>query len=148
MTVKIETYRGWEILFDTDEETFFVESDDWDQREKKRSFAACKTFVDDYIKENKTFKPIRVQHKTAGTELILTGIRKDGRFTYEKNGKKEQLSDFDVADYVKYDPENVPLFKRREALLAEAQKLREEAGKIREFITGTPLSEIKKDLAI
>ncbi len=36
MQVKIETYRGWDISFDTETEKFYSESNEWDR--KIRSF--------------------------------------------------------------------------------------------------------------
>lgn len=146
MEVSIEKYRGWEISFDTERESFFVESDQWDQRNEKRSFAACKTFVDEYLKANNTFKPLRVQHKVDGSELLLTGMRKDGRFTYEKNGKKEQLSDYDLSSYIKYNPDNDPKFEAIKKWQQDIGECHAAIKEIREGITGESLKEIQAEL--
>ncbi len=146
MEVLIENYRGWDILFDTDKEAFVVESDSWDQRNEKKSFAACKSFVDQYIKDNSEFKPIRIQNKTSGEEFLLTGIRKDGRFTYEREGKKTQLSEYDEKRYILFNADNIPIFSEAKRLKEEASELRKQADALIDTITGKPLVELKREL--
>ncbi len=145
MEVFIEKYRGWDISFDTNSEGFYVESDGWDKREAKRSFASCKTFVDEYLKDNQEFKPIRIQHVSSGEEILLTGIRKDRRFPYEKKGKKEQLSDYEEKYYIIFDADNIPKFHEAKRLDDEASVLRIQAHELRESITGKKLSDFKKE---
>lgn len=146
MQVKIEDYRGWAISFDTEKETFFVESDGYDEFQNKRSFAACKTFVDEYLKANSEFKPIRVQHMDSGKELIITGIRKDGAFTYEVNGEKKQLSKYDERGYIKWIPENQAHYEAIAKWSAVADNAHAMIRDIRDRITGKDLKEIKAEL--
>lgn len=146
MSVLIEKYRGWDIYFEPSNEGFYVESDEWDQKKAKRSFFSCKTFVDDYLKENNQFKPIRAQHIENGNILLLTGIRNDGLFTYEKDGKKHQLSKYDLSHYIKYDPSNDPKYEAIKKWESEISKCREEIRKIRSGITGVSLKEISQNL--
>ena len=39
MKTEIAKYRGWEISFDTDKETFYALSNDYDRDETKKSFS-------------------------------------------------------------------------------------------------------------
>jgi hypothetical protein len=69
-------------------------------RKTLKSFASTKKYIDDYIKENSSFKPVMVQKfetTFSSAEIIkLVGIRKDNKFMYEdKNGKIKQLSTYD-----------------------------------------------------
>ena len=95
MNVKIETYRGFDILFETDSERFSFNLDEGSWRQKQ-SYSACKKNIDDYLKENQNFKPFELESTTHPWEKItVTGIRKDGRFVIEKDGIKDQLSTYD-----------------------------------------------------
>lgn len=146
MEVKIENYRGWDISFNSEKETFFVESDEWDQKKEKRSFAACKTFVDEYLKANSEFKPIRIQHKTEGTEILLTGIRKDMRFVYEEKGEKKQLSDYYEDRYIVFSADNLPIFeeiKTWKKAIADGHK---QVDRLEASIQGKSLPQFKKEL--
>ena len=146
MEVLIENYRGWDISFDSAREAFVVESDSWDQRNEKKSFAACKNFVDGYLKDNAEFKPIRIQHKSSGEELLLTGIRKDMRFIYEAEGKKEQLSYYHEKDYMVFNPDNIPIFQEIKMIREEARRLMAQANEIQKSISGKTLSDLKNEL--
>ena len=111
MRTLITEYRGWEIFFDTDKEEFYTISNEYDKDITKKSFASTKKFVDDYIKENNSFKPILVQKEPSmfnnGEIIKLIGIRKDGDFMYEdKDGKKQRLSSYNEKDYFLINPEN------------------------------------------
>jgi hypothetical protein len=50
-----------EIYFDTDSEEFYTLSNQYDKENTKKSFASTKKNIDDYIKENSSFKPVMVQ---------------------------------------------------------------------------------------
>ncbi len=110
MKVKIEDYRGWEIFFHTDNEEFYTVSNEYDKDKSKKSYAATKKFIDDYIKDNLEFKPVFAQTDASifsGGEIIkLVGIRKDGFFMCERNGKIEQLGKYYEKDYYLVNEEN------------------------------------------
>ena len=61
MKVFIENYRGWDISFDTDKESFYAQSDEYDVGETKKSFASAKKYIDDFLKDNLQFQPIWVE---------------------------------------------------------------------------------------
>lgn len=102
MITEVDNYRGFEIRFDTDKETFNCDIDD--ERSVKKSYGAIKTFIDEYIKENNTFKPFKVikspVESYGGSDGTIIGVRKDGRFIIElPSGKKDQVSDYDLSKY-------------------------------------------------
>ena len=101
MRVLIENYRGFEINFDTETSEFYTELDDYGKRSK--SFEAVKKGVDEFKKANSEFKPFKVIKIDASEILNIIGIRKDGRFYYEKNSEKNQLSDYYEDNYFVYD---------------------------------------------
>lgn len=146
MKILIETYRGWEIKFDTETESFFALSDMYDTQTTKNSFASIKKFIDEYIKENANFKPFWAvcipNHYYVETKRIkIIGIRKDGLFMYEnEEGKKLQLSKYNEEDYMIEKPEN-------EQHLAELKKLQEEEKQFTETIRRKK-EEIKTKLVV
>jgi hypothetical protein len=97
MKVEIENYRGWDISFDTDKETFYAVSSEFDTDRSKQSYASIKKSIDDYIKANVEFKPFKVLLSRYGTRAIynVVGIRKDKQFIIKKGEKTEQLSKHD-----------------------------------------------------
>lgn len=109
--VLIETYRTFAIYFDSDSEVFYTLSDRWDHETSKKSFSSVKNYIDDYIKDNLDFKPIYIQHKTTGDKIKLIGLRKDGRFIKEVDGKKVQLSEYDEKYYTLVNPNNEIFFE-------------------------------------
>lgn len=151
MRTLITEYRGWEIFFDTDKEEFYTISNEYDKDITKKSFASTKKFVDDYIKENNSFKPILVQKEPSmfnnGEIIKLIGIRKDGDFMYEdKDGKKQRLSSYNEKDYFLINPENDEPFKK----IAELEKKRDEIGseikEIKKTIIKVDVKQVKKNL--
>jgi len=108
----IETYRTYEIKFNTDKETFYAVSLQLDNEQTKKSYASVKKAIDDFIKENNDFKPFEIQgcptsYRGSGQILKVIGIRKDGAFVFEnKKGEKGQLSKYYEKDYMLYNPEN------------------------------------------
>lgn len=134
MRVLIETYRGWDIHFDTDSEDFYTVSNEHYKQATKRSYASTKKFIDDYIKENNEFKPIKVQKEETifktGDVITLIGLRKDNTFMYEdSDGKKSQLSKYSEKEYFLVDSRNDVHFdtikqlrKKREAIDAEIRE--------------------------
>lgn len=106
MKVIVQTYRGYDISFDPDKDKFssvLSESDDYRIKESK-SFSAVKKAIDEYIKENVSFKPFKIvggpqAWNNQGKIYEVTGIRKDNRFIVNKNGNQEQLSQYDENKY-------------------------------------------------
>jgi len=116
MNANIENYRGFEIWFDTELESFQCDIDD--SRSVKKSYPALKKFIDDYVKENNSFKVIRVEPNpvknryTSAKVVKIVGVRKDGRFIGElANGEKVQVSDYDLEAYILKDERNEPFIK-------------------------------------
>ncbi len=151
MRTLITEYRGWEIFFDTDKEEFYTVSNEYDKDNTKKTFASTKKFVDDYIKENNSFKPILVQKEPSmfnnGEIIKLIGIRKDGDFMYEdKDGKKQRLSSYNEKDYFLINPENDETFKK----IAELEKKRDEIGseikELKKTIIKVDVKQVKKNL--
>ncbi len=153
MKVEIEIYRGWSISFDTEKETFYCHSDQWDRDENKKSYAATKKWIDDFIKENETFKPIWVEGKPntycSDHRIKLIGIRKDGRFIYENaSGEKSQLSEYNEKSYILYNPENDKFREEAEKINIEVEELRSKRNAILNKIVGVELVEYKKQIKI
>ena len=55
MNIEITNYRGYAISFNTEKETFL--SDIGNDGSEKKSFAATKKAIDEYIKDNQVFVP-------------------------------------------------------------------------------------------
>ncbi len=149
MKVDIEQYRGWDILFDTDKETFSCYSNQWDRSESKQSFAATKKFIDDFIKDNNTFKTVWAESKpgayNSDRKIKIIGIRKDGRLIYEDvKGEKKQLSDYNEKDYILYDKENEKHRIKSNEIQIEIDNLNKQKKLVEAKITGMELSEYKK----
>jgi hypothetical protein len=134
MKIEIENYRGWDISFDTDKETFYAQSDEYDRGETKKSFASAKQYIDDFIKDNMEFKPVWIETPASycrnHSKIKLIGIRKDKRFVYEgKDGRKEQLSDYSEKDYILCNEANDAPYaeleecRKRKALIDEEMKV-------------------------
>jgi hypothetical protein len=152
MKVEIENYRGWSISFDTEKETFYCHSEQWDRDENKKSYASTKKFIDDFIKENQTFKPIWVETKPKAygeKKIKLIGIRKDGRFIYEDaKGEKRQLSDYSEKNYILYDEENEKYKKEAEIIDEQMEVLRLQRNAVLENIKGIELTDYKKTILL
>ena len=126
-------YRGHDINFDTESETFYVNGHDWQQ--EKKSFAACKKEVDEYLKDNAGFEPFFIEPKIGGMwarkKYKVIGRRKDGRFVGEnEKGEKEQISDSDRNDYVIKDPLHDPLKVKIKSIDAKMDELRKERDRL------------------
>lgn len=150
MKVFIETYRGWDISFDTENENFYCHSDQWDRDATKKSFAVTKKFIDDFIKDNQTFRPFFVESKPntfRSVTLKIIGLRKDGRFIYEDSeGEKKQLSDYNEKDYILVNPDNEVHQAEVAVLDAKIEELRLERKGVMEKITGVELTDYKQQL--
>lgn len=109
MNVTIEEYRGIEIWFDTNNESFQCDIDN--EGSIKKSYPAIKKFIDEWKKEELNFKRFKVDVNPLnphwGKKGTIIGIRKDGRFIIElENGKKTQVSDYDLSSYMLVNEEN------------------------------------------
>jgi hypothetical protein len=120
--VQIEKYRGIEIEFDIDNSQFISVITDGFEKESK-SHKAVRKFIDDYIKENNTFKSFFVHSRPGGYKsnvLHIVGIRKDGRFVYKGDDDRNYaLSSYNEGDYVLSD-------KKNDKYLEELNQLNEE----------------------
>jgi hypothetical protein len=151
MRVLIEDYKGWGIYFDTEKEDFYTISNQYDKEQTKRSYSSTKKFIDDYIKENNEFKPIKVQKMPSmysdGEIITLIGIRKDKSFMYQdKDGNKKQLSRYNESDYFLVDAKNEKYFNRIEELSIERSKLDNELKEIEKSIIKLDVKQIRKNL--
>lgn len=150
MRVLIENYRGWEIYFDTDKEEFYTVSNEYDKQETKRSYASSKKYIDDYIKSNNVFKPIKVQKMptmfSEGKVITLIGIRKDKAFMYEdEEGRKQQLSSYDERDYFIVDSRNDVHFKRIAELAIERKRIDDEVNQIEKSVIKVDVKQIRQN---
>lgn len=148
MKVEIEVYRGWSISFDTEKETFYCHSEQWDKDENKKSFASIKKWIDDFIKDNEVFNPIWVEAKPrtyVEKKIKLIGIRKDRRFIYEnEKGEKKQLPDYNEKDYILYDKENEKYKIEASKIDEQIELLRLQKNTILEQIKGVELVDYKE----
>lgn len=153
MIVVIENYRGWSISFDTEKETFCSHSEQLDRDENKKSYAATKKWIDDFIKENEVFEPVWIETKpnqyNPAKRIKLIGIRKDGRFIYEnEKGEKKQLSDYEEKDYILYNPKNDKYREEAKKIDVELEELRLKRNAILNKVVGIELAEYKKQINI
>ena len=150
MSVVIEKYRGWEISFDSNKESFECYSNQYDRSETKKSFSSVKKWIDDFLKDNKNFKPFFIESKpkSYGKQKIkIIGIRKDNRFIYEdEKGVKCQLSDYSEKDYILYDSQNEKYKEQARIVDEEIEVLRLKRNEIINKITGVELVDYKKEL--
>jgi len=156
MRVTVDTYRGYDIEFDTDSYKFLSIISEEDSKESK-SYPAVKKWIDDYLKENNNFKPfLVVVHPTSSSygykkEFKVIGIRKDNRFIGEdKNGDKFQLSIYDERSFILHKEENVEIIKSinllDEKLEQFKQQCREKRMELIDSMDIVGLKEYKKSL--
>lgn len=108
--IKIEEYRGFTIVFQT-ETAMFSSIISTDKTKESTSFSAVRKCIDDFKKENKEFVPFWVtpnisKRNWVKERIFITGIRKDGRYIGEENGEIKQISDYNLNDYMLEKPEN------------------------------------------
>jgi len=124
---KVGEFKGFEIFFDTDDELFSVQGYDT-QKDNKKTYASCKTYIKDFIKENALFGEFQIVKIPGGksylgkteTEIAtVTGIHANGNFLcVDSEGNKFQLS----SSY-NYDMEKWCLPKDLEASAYDAVKV-------------------------
>lgn len=107
--ILIDNYRGFDIEFDTDYEKFQCVITE-DTSKESVSFKSIKKFIDDYKKENQSFKPFKiVPHPNEYSNEIFTvvGRRKDGKFIIQnEHGESKQLSSWNEDDYMLFSIKN------------------------------------------
>lgn len=138
MKIFIEKYRGIDIEFETDNGKFQCICTE-DSAKESASFESVKKFIDDYKKTNQDFKPFYIittpDSWKKEQKLKVVGVRKDGRFVAEnKDGVKEQISDYSLNDYMIYNPDNDILFESLSALRDKEEQQRLENKSIRDEI--------------
>lgn len=146
MKVLIENYRSYDIEFDTDSCNFTtsIENDS----KSKISYDALKKYIDDYLKDNATFEPFKVIGTPNGwrssKRLTIVGIRKDGRFVGEDSkGKKEQLSDHDMKDFILDLPENDKYYAEKAILELERDNINKNIQTVLDKIKAPTLFDMK-----
>lgn len=108
--ILIETYRGFDIKFNTDSVKFECILGESNDNRSSIAFPSIKKMIDEFLKQNNDFKSFRVvphpksMWKTQGATIL--GIRKDGRLTAENDGGKFQLSNYDMEQYIIYKEED------------------------------------------
>lgn len=114
---------------------------------KQKSFSAVKKFIDDFIKDNETFRPVVCQYlpdtHNRGKCITIIGVRKDGRFIIDKDWAKEQLSTYDEKNLIVYDKNNDIHWQKSAQLQSEIERLRIEQKEVEKKITGKKLTELK-----
>ena len=148
MRVLIENYRGWEIFFDTDKEIFYSASDEYDSAMTKKSFAASKKSIDDFIKENTNFKPFWVEKfgymSRSWDKIKIIGVRKDGNFVYlDKKEKPAVVSKYDENDYILVKEENTPVFEKLCSFSAQIEELKAQSTEVEKQVIRETLKSIK-----
>lgn len=134
MRIKIETYRGVDIEFDTANERFVSIITDGFEKETA-SYSAVKKFIDEYRKTNDGFKPFFVverpsdnMFRDAHKAVRVVGIRKDNRFIIEKeDGRKDQMSSHDEENYILFKASNESKFAELRSIYAAFDKYRNDA---------------------
>jgi hypothetical protein len=125
---KVGDYKGFEIYFDSDNELFSVQGYDV-QKDNKKTYASCKTYIKDFIKENSLFGEFKIIKIPGGNNssidsnqlVTVVGIHANGNFLcLDAKGNKFQLS----SSY-KYDMEKWCLPKDLEASTYNASKVAE-----------------------
>lgn len=148
MKTIIETYRGFEITFDTDKERFTFCLDDL-QYDEKQSYAACKSTIYKYIKENKSFKPFTAMYiPNHGISILIetiTGITKSKRFVYKNDEKNIQISQYNESEWYLFDPLAESIMKEVGDIQIEIDKLRAKQGLLKKQMKLTPIKDVKEN---
>jgi len=154
MRTEVDKYRGWEISFDTETEKFTAYSNLHDLEIEKGSYASVKKRIDEFVKENDTFKPYYIvptpDHRMyfGKDKIKIIGCRKDGVFVYEDNkGKKYQLSKYHEKHYMLYHPDNEAVLAHYDEMIAAAEDIRKEANKyLQEKCKIKTIEDIRKEM--
>lgn len=152
MKILIETYRGIEIYFDTENETFICSLTE-DSGKQSKSFSAVKKAVDEYKKDNASFKPFKVRGGQNSyrkeVRYTITGIRKDGAFVgTDTKGQTVQISKYDERDLVLDDPENEIHYATIASLEMQVDAAKEKVEKYRKTVKETSLISVKSNYLV
>lgn len=151
--ITIEKYRGIDIWFDTDNESFQCDIDD--ERSVKKSYSALKSFIDIWVKDSANFKSFTIDGNPASSWLKercrVVGTTKDGRFmSLKPNGKKQIISKYDEKDYIIYNPKNDKWFDELKKIEKQREESRIEFNRLTNIIKDEfeilTLSDYKKSL--
>lgn len=147
MNILIQNYRGWEIYFDADREVFYSHCDKYDRDETKKTFSVSKKFIDDYIKANFEFRPVRFQNEY-GKEILLTGMRKDKAFIVTDNKKDTpyQLSKYSEKDWFMYDENNQLIFSQLQEISEAKEILWEKEKELRKRLVKLDVEGYRKQI--
>lgn len=151
MITKIEDYRGWEISFNTEKETFYAVSDTYDNQNEKRSYASIKKYIDDFIKDNKGFKSFWIEKidYSGHKKVKVIGIRKDNRFIYEDNkGEKQQLSEYDEKDWYLLNDNNEVFYEQIKTVKNKINLLEIEKKEIESKVIKITVKETKQQFTV
>jgi hypothetical protein len=156
MRVSIETYRSFDIIFDTEKETFSAGSDLFDTTTKeKNALSRLKAEIDDFIKASAKFTPFFLELKpdeysTTGRRIHIIGIRKDGRLVYEnKAGNKVSISEWDEKRYTVYNPNNQSYWEEHNKIKERIQALTNDLQKLNlTYQPGETVEQIRQRLAM
>lgn len=153
MKTTIENYRGIDIWFDTQYETFSCDIDH--ENSVKKSYPAVKKFIDEWKKDTSNFKSFKVEPNPRGSMYgskkgTIIGLRKDNRFVIEnEDGTKEQVSDYDLDSIILFTPENTKHWEELDAHEKEVEAYRVSSNAKRKEIEAkfkiTTLKEAKKN---
>lgn len=143
MNVPIETYRGIDIIFNTESERFSFSLDEGSWRDKQ-SYAACKKNIDDFHKINSEFNPFKIRRVDSGKAIEVVAIRKDGRFVYKDfNGQLSQIADYEIKYYVLYDDAHDAIYSEADELSKKAEEFRVAAYNKINTVVGVSLQVMK-----
>jgi hypothetical protein len=158
MKTLVEKYRNFNIYFDSELEIFMCDAkesgwNDKDAAKISKSFASVKGFIDEFVKDNANFEsfivkvsPDKVNHlgTSEPREMKIVGIRKDGRFVYEKsNGEKVQVSTWAESKYILYNSEDDIIFARIAILELEVDEVRQKLKDAQALIKSPTLESLK-----
>lgn len=151
MQVQIENYRGWEIVFDTETESFYCHSEKCDRDSTKKSYSATKKFIDDFIKDNNEFRPFWIEsgpdkRRYDDKKRLVIGIRKDGRFVWDNDGEKEQVSEYFEKDYVLVDEANAKVWAEMKDIAETIDLLHKTYDDVKKKAKCVTLKEYKKQI--
>lgn len=146
MRVPIETYRKFEIFFDTEEQGFCTVSNWFDAEQKKPSYASCKKWIDEFLKNNQKFTPFLVQENSSralGPPKLVIGVRKDGKFIFEGG---EQMSAYDEGNFVIFNEGNESINNQIQAISGQIEDLYEDIKLLKRRMKLVTVREHKKTL--
>jgi len=148
MSIKIETYRGFEIRFEADRERFTFSLDETKWHEKQ-SYSACKKQIDEFWKEKRLFEPFKVKrmgtHFNDESIIEIISIRKDNRFVYKDDkGELKQLSDYSEKAYILCQDSDDKYFAEIAILKTEIDDIEKKIKTVKAKITAPTLEQLKK----